>query len=227
MDRSISYRLKTTISPAEARSIGVVVIAELALVAVYFRFTGATLTHLRYAVYPFIWINVGLWAVLKTTPPPVQRRHRWVGVIAAMTYFSLLAIVAGLIGIHPGHSPHPDGAFGLQIVMGAPGWGPAVMYISPSFHCMIIPYLVIGYLSLAYLVYVTVLEATRSAVAGLLGIGSCIGCTFPVAASFVAGVAGGSSALTTAIYGFSMDISTGVFVAAIMLLYWRPGFDEF
>lgn len=227
MDRSTPPRLETAISPEEAKSIGIVVIAELVLVTAYFEFTVATLTHLRYTVYPFIWINVGVWAVLKTTPPAVKRRYQWLGVIVAAIYFSLLAMLAGLIGVHPGHSPHPHDAFGLRIVMGAPGWGPAIAYIAPSYHLEFIPYLVIGYVSLSYLVYVTVLEAAKTAIAGLLGIGSCIGCTFPVIASLVAGMAGGSSALSTVIYSLSVDVSTGVFVVAIVLLYWRPGNGTF
>lgn len=226
MDCSASRHPETAISPEEAKLIAIVVIAELVLIAAYFGFTAATLTHLRYTVYPFVWINIGLWAVLKTTPPTVQRRHQWLGVIVAAMYFLLLTALAGLIGIHPEHSPHPGDAFGLQIVMGAPGWGPAIVYLAPSFHITFIPYLVIGYLSLAYLVYATVLETAQTAIAGLLGVGSCIGCTFPVVVSFLAGVAGGSSALTTAIYSLSMDISTTVFVVAIVLLYWRPGFGR-
>jgi hypothetical protein len=45
-----------------------------------------------------------------------------------------------------------------------------------------------------------------------------------VIASLVAGVAGGSSALTAAVYALSIDLSTVVFVIAVALLYWRPGF---
>ncbi|MFC7007612.1 DUF7546 family protein [Halalkalicoccus salilacus] len=121
----------------------------------------------------------------------------------------------------------PRSERGFRVVMASPGWGPAVAYTASSAYLVVVPYLVIGYGSLAYLVYATVLKAAEAAVSGLLGLASCVGCAFPVIASLVAGLAGGSSALTAAVYAFSIDISTAVFVLAVGLLYWRPGFERY
>jgi hypothetical protein len=209
------------ISADEFRWIGAIVAAELLLLAAYFGITSAEATGVRYALYPFVWINVGLWAAWKVTPPIADRRARWVAAAVAGAYFLVLCIVAGLVSI--GGSPVPQ-AGGTRLVMASPGWGPAVVYAGSTFQVAAVPYLVIGYLSLAYLVYVTLLEAANAAMSGVLGLVSCVGCTFPVIASLVAGVAGGSSALTAAVYALSIDLSTVVFVLAVALLYWRPGF---
>jgi hypothetical protein len=216
-------QLAKTVSPTEFRWITLVIAVELALVGGYFSLTSAEPTNVRYALYPFVWINVGLWAVVRASSPSAERRYRVLGVLVAGGYFLVLATVSGSIAVPVDQSHNLFTEFGLHIAMGAPGWGPAVAYITPGFQLMFVPYLVIGYLSLAYLVYLTVLEATSAAVSGVLGLVSCVGCTFPVAASLIAGFAGGSSALTTAIYSFSIDISTTVFVLAVALLYWRPG----
>lgn len=221
---NVSTRITTPIAAEIAFWLWVVV-AELLLVIGYFAFTSAEPTTLRYALYPFVWINVGCWSVLRTTPAPPDRRSRWLAVGIAVAYFIALAAVAGLIGIRA-----PSGlnqSAGFRVVMASPGWGPAVAYTASSAYLVLVPYLVIGYGSLAYLVYATVLEAAEAAVSGLLGLASCVGCAFPVIASLVAGLAGGSSALTAAVYAFSIDISTAVFVLAVGLLYWRPGFDRY
>ena len=50
---------------AETRAIrwwSLVVAAELALVTAYVAVTDVIVTEPRYVVYPFVWINVGLWA---------------------------------------------------------------------------------------------------------------------------------------------------------------------
>ncbi|WP_331236440.1 DUF7546 family protein [Natronorarus salvus] len=220
------YRLTTIVSAREARWIALVLVAELWLLAIYFAFTPAEPTSLRYLLYPFVWINVGLWVILKTAPPTAERRHRAGAAVLALSYFLVLAALSGLVGVHTGQEHQIHAVSGLYTTMGAPGWGPAVAYVGETVHLSFVPYLVIGYLALAYLVYVTVLDAAGAALSGVLGLATCVGCAVPVVASLVAGVAGGSSALTVAVYSLSIDISTGVFVLAATLLYWRPGYDS-
>jgi len=87
---------------------------------------------------------------------------------------------------------------------------------------VVIPYKLIGYLALTYLVYVTLLDAAGSAVGGVLGLLSCVSCTWPVLATIVTGVAGSGTALAGAVYAQSYDLSTVVFVVTVGLLYWRP-----
>jgi len=226
MSEATLSRLRPSISAREAQWIGAVVALEFWLLGLFFWVSPAEPTSVRYALYPFVWINVGLWVIVKATPPAAASRHRAVAALVAVTYFLVLAALSGLIGLHVGHDHHGHGFPGVHATLGAPGWGPAVAYVGETLHLSFVPYLVIGYIGLAYLVYVTVLDATGAALSGVLGLASCVGCTLPVVASLVAGVAGGSSAVTAAVYSLSIDISTVVFVLAAALLYWRPGYDS-
>ncbi|MDG5778279.1 hypothetical protein VB773_15070 [Haloarculaceae archaeon H-GB2-1] len=171
----------------------------------------------RYWLYPFVWINVGLWAVLRTRPAPSSTRHRRLAAVLAVGYFGLLAYTGGVVG-------HAHQATGLRISWWAlpPGWGPAVLYNGMGLSLNILPYKVFGYGALAYLVYATVLDAVGSAVTGLLGLLSCVSCTWPVLASLVTGVVGSGTAIAGAVYAQSYGLSTVVFVVTVALLYWRP-----
>ena len=202
-------------------ALGVVVVLELALVGAYLVVTDRTVTGLRYVVYPFVWINVGLFAVARTEAPSGPARRRLVAVVVAAAYFLVLAYAAGLLRVSPGGSVGPTG---LQVVLASPGWGPTVSYVATGFHLVVVPFRVVGYLALAYLGYVAVLDASGAAVSGLLGFLSCVSCTFPVVSAAVASVFGGASALSAAAAGLSVDTGTAAFVLAVGLLYYRPGF---
>jgi cytochrome c biogenesis protein CcdA len=80
----------------------------------------------------------------------------------------------------------------------------------------------VGYAALAVLVYATALDVAGSAIGGVLGLFSCVSCTWPVLASLVGGVAGGSSAVASAALSGSYGLSTVIFVVTVGLLYWRP-----
>jgi hypothetical protein len=176
---------------------------------------------LRLWVYPFVWINVGLWAVVRTEPAAVEsstRQRALAGVLVA-GYFGVLAYTGGLVG----HGT-PEGAGVVNVVWGTvpPGWAPVVTYAGSGLTLTLVPYRVVGYLALAYLVYATVLDAARSAVTGLLGLLSCVSCSWPVLASLATGVAGSGSGLAAAVTTGSYGLSTLVFLATVALLYWRP-----
>lgn len=172
----------------------------------------------RYWLYPFVWINVGAWAILRTRPAPGGRRQRRIAAAIAVGYFLLLASVGGLVG--PA-APGPT-AFRISALDIPPGWGPALLYNGAVLSVTLLPFKVVGYVALAYLVYATVIDAAGSAVTGLFGLLSCVSCTWPIIASVVTGVFGGGAALAGAVYSQSYDISTAVFVVTVALLYWRP-----
>jgi hypothetical protein len=86
------------------------------------------------------------------------------------------------------------------------------------------PYKVVGYLALAYLVYDTVLDTAGSAVSGVLGLVSCVSCTWPVVATLAAGIAGSGTAVAAAASEWSYTIGTLAFVVTVVLLRWRPSF---
>jgi len=200
--------------------------AEVILLILYAAFGDAellSLEGLRLWIYPFVWINVGLWAVLRTTPAPSPPRRRWLVGLLAVGYFALLSYAGGMVGV--GHTHGPDSA---RVVWASipPGWSPAVLVNAAGVSLTLITYKMVGYAALAYLVYATVLDAAGSAVSGVLGLLSCVSCSWPVLASLATGVFGSGTALASAVYGWSYDISTVVFVLTVALLYWRPfGFD--
>ena len=176
---------------------------ELFALGLYWLVSSAQLTGasgLRYWVYPFVWINVGVWAVLRTDPAPTGRRQRRIAAAVAVGYFVVLGYFGGLFGLAT----------------------PAVLYNGSVVAVTLLPFKTIGYAALAYLVYATVIDAGGSAVTGLLGLLSCVSCTWPILASVVTGVAGTGTALAGAVYAQSYGLSTLVFVVTVGLLYWRP-----
>jgi len=229
---------------------GGALLAEALLVVGYFGATGAEPTALRYVLYPFVWINVGVWAAWRVRPPDADPRTRRAAGAVAVAYFLVLAYTTGLLAIYPAVHEHVSpftlsgataasllpgldwlavplhagtAASGLSVTLASPGWGPRVAYVLPGVgHAYFVPYRVVGYLALSYLVYATALDAARAALSGVVGLGACLSCSFPIVGSLAAGVAGWSSALAT-VYAYSVDLSTAVFLLAVGLLLWRPG----
>lgn len=173
---------------------------------------------IRYWLYPLVWINVGAWAILRTTPAPTGQRQRRIGLAIAVGYFAVLSYFGGLVGAA---SPGPIG-LDISLLALPPGWGPAILYNGAVLSVTLLPYKVVGYVALAYLVYATVLDAAGSAVTGVLGLLSCVSCSWPILATLVTGVAGSGTAVAGAVYAQSYGLSTVVFVVTVGLLYWRP-----
>lgn len=212
--------------PSARQAAWAVLVVNLQLVAVvaYYAFTSATLVQPRYAVYGLVWVNVGVLAILRARPPTdvaFATRQRAIAVAAA--YFGLLAVFGGLVS--PGLG---EFATGLRIAWLPPGWGPAVLYGGSHVALALTPAFVVGYVALSYLVYATVLEASRSAVAGVVGLFSCVSCTWPVLAAIASSILGGAGILGASAVGTSWtyyyDLSTVVFLVTVALLSWRPGF---
>jgi len=223
----------------DGQVLALIVAVEAVVVAAYYLFSPSEVRSVRYVLYPFVWINVGLWAVLRTAPPSATARRRRLAGVLAGAYFVLLALVTGLVGVSidlpllavgagatlgvdlvPAHAAaHP---VGWRVSVSAPGWSPRIAYVGHEFYVYLVPYRVVGYLSLAYLLYVAALDATRSAVPGVVGMAACLGCSFPLVAAAI-GAAGGSAGVAAAVMDSSVDLSTLAFVLAVALLYWRPG----
>ncbi|WP_440989819.1 DUF7546 family protein [Haloarchaeobius baliensis] len=195
------------------------VAVELLVLAVYFLATGERVLDLRYVVYPFVWINVAAYAVVHTAPVAGSRRTKALAGLVAVGYLALLAWLVGIVGLHDVGAE----ATGLSVRLASPGWGPIVAYVAPFGHVTLVPFRVLGYLALSYLVYATVVEAASSSVGGLVGLFSCVSCALPVVSSVGASLTGSTTAALGTVYAFSLDASTLVFVVAVALLYWRPG----
>jgi len=205
----------------------VILVLELGLVLTYVTVMNAQLGLFHF--YPFVWINLGIWAVWKTTPVSAPRRQELLAGAVAAGYFAVLAYVGGLFArghaAHEGHDftgQQAEFVYGLEFATTVPpGYGPAILYSSPEVIMAISPYILVGYLALAYLVYVTVLDAAGAAISGVLGLFTCIGCSWPILAS-IAATGGTTTTAATTIYAQSYSLSTIAFVLTVGLLYWRP-----
>ena len=194
---------------------------QFVAVALYYSFSSLRLTEPRYVLFGLLWIDVGLLAVLgRETPSGVPFRTRRRALAAATAYFGLLAVAGGLIGAGI------EGAGGLRVAWLTPGWGPALVYAGSYVSVVLMPAYVVGYAALAYLVYVALLETTRSAVGGVLGLFSCVSCTWPIVAAVGSTLVGGGGFLSASAMQLSYDLSTAAFLATVALLYWRPGFGD-
>ncbi|MFQ3320096.1 MAG: hypothetical protein ACI80F_002172 [Natronomonas sp.] len=198
-----------------------VVNLQLVGVALYYSVTNATLRNPRYVAFGLLWVNIGLFIIRTVRPPsdvPFRTRRR--AVALAATYFGVLAAVGGMLGTGLGES-----ATGLRVAWLTPGWGPALVYGGADLSVVLMPAYVVGYTALAYLVYVTVLEASGAAIGGLLGLLSCVSCTWPIIAATGSALLGGTGFLAASAMETSYDLSTAVFLVTVLLLYWRPGFE--
>ncbi|MES3161173.1 MAG: hypothetical protein PPP55_06335 [Halorubrum sp.] len=206
-----------------ARRLGLIaLLANVQLVAVvaYYSFLGSFPSTPVYVLYGLVWVNVGGY-VLYAAPIPdgydFSTRRRALAIATA--YFGVLAFFAGLVA-----TGVPERAVDTRIAWLPLGWGPAVVYASEYLTLVLVPAYLIGYAALAKLVYITVLDASGSVVAGVVGLFSCVSCTFPIIAMVGSAVFGGTGLLAATALDVSYGLSTVVFLITVALLYWRPGF---
>ncbi|MFB6221283.1 MAG: hypothetical protein ABEH90_07570 [Halolamina sp.] len=195
-----------------------VLYVEVMALTGYWLFSVGTVTDPRYALYGLLWVNAAIWVFARTDLPDADGRTARRAVGIAVGYFAVLAYTGGMIA--PGVSAVD--AAGVSVLWLPPGWGPAVTYQGELVRVVLMPARVLGYLALAYLVYVTVIDAVRSAVSGALGLLSCISCTWPVLASVATAVFGGGSFVVAATQSYAYGLSTLVFLVTVALLSWRP-----
>jgi len=217
---TVSWREQFRPSRATVLAAFVVVNFELVILWTWLLTTSFqfdSLLGMRQIVYPLVWINVGLWALWRTTPAPTTRRRRVLAGALAVGYFVVLAYAGGLIGPATRSTADPTLSFGPP-----PGFSPALLYDGSLLKLTVLPYKFVGYLALAYLVYATIIDAAGSAISGVLGLLSCVSCSWPVAASLLSSVLGSGTAVGSAALGYSYDLGVVVFLLTIGLLSWRP-----
>ena len=196
-----------------------VLAVQAALLGAYL--TARDLSPSFFHLAPFVWITVGLWAIWWTRPATATRRQRAIALSIAGGYLLVVGYVVGLFAVAPGGLAHPSSGWRFEATY-PPGYGPALFYAGDYVRLAFVPYLLIGYSAIGYLVYVTVVDASRSAAGGLFGLVACVGCAWPILAPVLTGVAGGGTALVTAAYSQEHVLSTVAFLAAIGFLTWRP-----
>lgn len=192
-------------------------------VGLYYLFSSNAMRSPGVVLVPLVWLSVGVWALVATRAPPASRGRRALAGSVAIAYLALLGYAGGLWG--GGLAAAPE-TVRLELFGVPPGWAPALIVVTDWIQLALIPFKLVGYLALAYLVYATVLDAAGSAVTGLLGLFSCVSCTWPIVAGVLTGFLGGGTALAAAAADYqSYLLSTVVFVATVALLYWRPGWN--
>jgi hypothetical protein len=220
-----------------------VVSVEVLVLGLYLADSAGTVTDPLRLAYPFVWLNAAVLGIAVTVdrsrrarPARGSRRQRLVPALVAVGYLVVLAWVGGVLGagyeLVAGASATGAagaGATASGVTPGVyvssalpPGYGPAVVYEGAIVRVVLVPYKVVGYVALAVLVYGTVRDAAASAISGVLGLLSCVSCSWPVLAAIVSGIAGSGSAVAATAYGQSLGLSTVVFVVTVALLTWRP-----
>lgn len=207
----------------DVRLASIALLVQVLLLVVHLAVSPERQTEPRYMLYPLVWITVSLLVLFNVGVPDASRRHRLLAAAVAGLYLLTLLWLAGLVGLFP-DAELLQTVDTVEVEPGTPGFE-RLHVVTPTVHVSVITFRTVGFLVLSYLVYVTTLDLSGSLAAGALGLFSCVGCAFPVVASLVTGLFG-STAVATAIYGAQFDLSTAVFVLAVALLYWRPGFES-
>lgn len=192
---------------------------QLLAVVSYFLFTDAGMGEPRYVVYGLLWLNVAGLVLWRVDPPSASFPERRRAVAIATVYFGVVAMAGSLI-----NAGSPEFEIAYRIALLPPGWGPAFVFASPWIQLVVKPAYLLGYIALSYLVYNAVLTASRSATMSVVGLFSCVSCTWPVVAGLATTLLGGGTFLTALAINNSYDLSTVVFLITVALLYWRPGF---
>lgn len=195
---------------------------ELLLVALHAVFGGTSATSVQglfQYVYPLVWINAGLLAIGKTTPPPVSTGQRRKALAVGAVYVLVLAAIGGIV--RPG-SPGIESYVQFNLLYLPPGWNPMLAYFSPLVSVTLIPYKLVGYWALAYLVYVTVLDTAGLSWGTLTGLFSCVSCAMGILVPTLSSVLGGTGAVVGQLVPESYGASTVVYLVSLALLYWRP-----
>ena len=197
--------------------------AEVALLATYILAGNNQIYDFWPMLFPFVWINVAIAAIAWTEIGPATTRQRAAAIGIGVGYFVVLSYFGGLFG--PGSATTPNY---VEIVFARhpPGWDPMLLASTPSIRLSLVFYKLVGYVALAYLVYATVIDAAGSAIGGIVGLFSCVSCSWPIIGSVLTGVFGGGSAIAAAANSWTYFLSTVIFVLTVALLYWRPGFDR-
>lgn len=156
-----------------------------------------------------MWITVSLATAVWTGQIAQGRPRQWRGVAIGGGYTLVIAWLTGLLGA-------TTGGFPLRVHAAPPGWGPIILYDSGLLRLSIVPFKLIAYLALGYVIYALVAAHRGSIRAAAVGVFSCVSCTGPLLVAII-GAVGGTQA-TTAVATAGYDIATAALVATFGLL---------
>ena len=187
----------------------VATVALLTAIATYLRLTDAVITTGRSLSYSVVWIVTSLTAAVWIGLTVRGRPRRWRGVAIGGGYTLVIGWLTGLLGA-------TTGGFPLRVHAAPPGWGPIILYDSGLLRLSIVPFKLIAYLALGYVIYALVAAHRGSIRAAAVGVFSCVSCTGPLLVAII-GAVGGTQA-TTAVATAGYDIATVALVATFGLL---------
>lgn len=144
-------------------------------------------------VYPLVWLAASAIAVW--TVRDQLRRLGPVALTGGLAYTLVLCWTAGLLA--PG-----TGTGEVAVHFALPGWGPAVFYSGSVVTVLVVPFLVVGYVTLGLLGAGALRVTLQSVPAGAVGLLACVSCTAPLLAGLAGSLGAGSlaSAVSTAQY---------------------------
>ena len=184
--------------------VGVAVVAGLALG--YTLAVEPTVASVEQVAYPVVWLlasGAALWRVRDRIPALGPR-----ALAVGAAYTLVLLTSAGLVG-SPTTSP------GMEVYLAAPGWGPAFVYGGPLVRVVVVPFLVVGYLTLGLLGALAVQRTLRATAPGVLGLFACVSCAAPLLAGLFGSLGSGSVAAT--LLRAQYPVATAVFLVSLGL----------
>jgi len=187
----------------------IVLLVQVTAIFAYLDIQQPTLTSFGPMVYPVVWITAGIVAAVWVGRTVDSRRQRGLGVAVGGVYTVTLLWLSGILSAGSGTGT-------LMVQSTLPGWGPIVHYHGSLAHLSIVPFELIAYLTLGYIVYVLVADSGGSVRAAVLGFGSCVSCT--ASALLAAAGAVGSTQLSSVVATAGYDTATVVLLITYGLL---------
>ena len=193
--------------PETTQSLAVLV-GTVAAIFAYVAATDTVVHSLRDTLYPVVWLVLSCYLVgtLLRRGPALSESPLGAGV--ALGYLAVLAAIGTPVGF--------GGEANTLMMMGAtPGWGPIVMYSVGPVGGTLLPFEVVGYAALSYAVGSAVAAGSRGALAGTIGLFTCVGCVLPVIGAVVGLFGGAASAFQPATTSYGL--ATALFVGTVLV----------
>lgn len=159
--------------------------------------------------YPLVWLGVSAAAVV-AVGRPWTTLEPWALVVGSAYTIALLSV--------SGHLRATGTGIAVDVQWGLPGWTPIVLAELSVAHLVIVPFQLVGYATLGYLLGQSLSVTSRSLLAGLGGAFSCAGCIVPITTIAVAGgVPMTASALASYPLATAAYVITVVSFAAVVI----------
>ena len=191
-------------------------VLAVAVAWAYIELAELQLLRFRLVAYGIIWVVLAVLVLLRVELPRPDGRLDRRALAVATAYMLVLSLAGGIVVVTPA------AGYDLRLALLAPYWGPAPVVTTPVASVFLFPARVLGYLALGMLVYVLAVDTLQSAALGVLGLFSCVSCTWPILASLLTGLVGSTGALAALASTYAFDVSTLVFAVTVGLLSYRP-----